>query len=1091
MDPSTAEEHAPCNQTNPCESINHAVNRSAPGDLILIAASPTKPIPSVITSLTIPWSLTFRAQSYPPVISCSPALSVYHIEVLSKDKLTQVSFDGVTINGCSFGFRNASGRFNQTGMNQVNLRYFAHNHTKATILDSTLNNTLIAVQSDCSHTGMSKNTTCNFTTGSFHMENTIMSGNGIGLSNVSDVDVTIRNTVFYNFNSQMKFSASSHLNVEIHNMSLAEFISPTGALVIDCPKGNLTGSVTDSVFMNNYFVFGGALSVAMGNMSSVDLSITGTTFFNNTGETAGCAVNLDLTEPRKQGELGETLSGMRQNVRIHGCNFTRNEDGESAAAVFVAGGNVTITNSTFAGNVVTTKLSVRTKSAERKGAGGAIYGMSMSNINIDDCYFHNNSANWFGGAIAGAGAITITNTYFESSHQATYSTLGEVLYLSGAVKIGNLSFNILRAERNIPLIWYSSNEANILQGVEDGYLDFHCPTGSQFRNDTLPELDKVAAYKDLFYFCEPCKDNTYSLHQGYRMGPLDEGVGNWSSDFQCLPCAYGGVCKEGTIKSQYNFWGHTRGHPSEVTLMLCPENYCCEETSCETYDKCAPNRTGTLCGRCEPGTSEKLYTTECVDDSKCRDTWIFAVDIASSIVTVFFFLYQLEIVGLACKYLFWADVSESDDPTFAGYIKSVFYFYQTIDLLKVQENQASRMVGIAIQPIISYLLSFKSIAVVFGACPFPGTSPVTKTILKSMPTIYVLSFLGILTAIYILVSGRKKKEPSSYLQFQRQASTTSVVKRSFASRLAAACLSYFLFNYISISNMTFTLLACVPVGGQNVLYIDGTVQCIQPWQAFFIMIAIVHVCPFFMAVIASRSLYDKGLIGTRQFFASYFIPLPMLIYWGVLHFTKWKATKGSKIEDAMDESASLAPRPSMTEDEITKANILGIIEQPFINETNAESARYWEGILIFRRLVLSAVAAFTTEPLLSITFQTITCFAFLLWHIHIRPFGSRAANYFETVSLSILTVVATCHIIQATLLSAGIPAMGPSKTQIFITDWIEWILVNLFPMLLGLALVVFIIVRIFMCCGSGCKYLFVKAKEGHESRNRSQYSSAF
>jgi len=53
---------------------------------------------------------------------------------------------------------------------------------------------------------------------------------------------------------------------------------------------------------------------------------------------------------------------------------------------------------------------------------------------------------------------------------------------------------------------------------------------------------------------------------------------------------------------------------------------------------------------------------------------------------------------------------------------------------------------------------------------------------------------------------------------------------SLNTKLVTGFLFCLLFTYQKISLTTFTLLNCVPVEGERVLYVDGTITCYQYWQ---------------------------------------------------------------------------------------------------------------------------------------------------------------------------------------------------------------------------------------------------------------------
>ena len=69
-----------------------------------------------------------------------------------------------------------------------------------------------------------------------------------------------------------------------------------------------------------------------------------------------------------------------------------------------------------------------------------------------------------------------------------------------------------------------------------------------------------------------------------------------------------------------------------TTFQICPD-----------YDSCASNRTGRLCGRCEPGTSELLNSAKCIPDSECHDSWYLVIDFLFAVLITAFFMYTDEV----------------------------------------------------------------------------------------------------------------------------------------------------------------------------------------------------------------------------------------------------------------------------------------------------------------------------------------------------------------------------------------------------------------------------------------------------------------
>ena len=118
------------------------------------------------------------------------------------------------------------------------------------------------------------------------------------------------------------------------------------------------------------------------------------------------------------------------------------------------------------------------------------------------------------------------------------------------------------------------------------------------------------------------------------------------------------------------------------------------------------------------------------------------------------------------------------------------------------------------------------------------------------------------------------------------------------------------------------------------------------------------------------------------------------------------------------------------------------------HDNPSQSVKYWEGVLILRRLALSLCAVVYPNELLTTTLQTAICLLSLVWHVSKQPFGSRGPNNLETFFLTSLTGMSALHMIQGTLATTGVKAQGPTLAQMFVTDWIELVLQAALPLLI-------------------------------------------
>ena len=73
----------------------------------------------------------------------------------------------------------------------------------------------------------------------------------------------------------------------------------------------------------------------------------------------------------------------------------------------------------------------------------------------------------------------------------------------------------------------------------------------------------------------------------------------------------------------------------------------------------------------------------------------------------------------------------------------------------------------------------------------------------------------------------------------------------------------------------------------------------------------------------------------------------------------------------------------------------------------------WEGLLIFRRLVLNVVLTFIYESRLKMFIALVICVIILISHMYVKPFTSSADNFMETLSPGTLIVVCGLTLIKA------------------------------------------------------------------------------
>jgi len=115
------------------------------------------------------------------------------------------------------------------------------------------------------------------------------------------------------------------------------------------------------------------------------------------------------------------------------------------------------------------------------------------------------------------------------------------------------------------------------------------------------------------------------------------------NDISCHPCPYGGRCLNG-ISAVPNFWGYVSVAGDRVRFQGCPRGYCCATVGhCHGIDVCRSDRVGVLCGECQPGFSEAIFSADCVPNVDCNPSVGWPVMLSSGILCFVFLLFQRDV----------------------------------------------------------------------------------------------------------------------------------------------------------------------------------------------------------------------------------------------------------------------------------------------------------------------------------------------------------------------------------------------------------------------------------------------------------------
>ena len=697
-------------------------------------------------------------------------------------------------------------------------------------------------------------------------------------------------------------------------------------------------------------------------------------------------------------------------------NFCKFTNPDVAAAILFSSGKARVSSCRFLDNK----------------AGPNIYTAVMkifeeATVNFLDCYFENRQTD------------VQSNQLFASGDRAI-RFLGKNTFNLTALKEGQSVFTHIPTGKNSGVVL--KKDFKIL-----------CPQGYKLKvQQHCCAINRAIICSYINIQCQRCPPRSYTLQRG-------EFVFNVSNDIQCQQCPRGGACDSGLVTAKPNFWGYS--NKKTIDFAQCPPGYCCDSSNCITYDSCHGDRSGILCGRCPKGMSESLFSTQCILNTDCSLGYFFIIcTVAILILYLAFFLYNREIVTIFQTQLFHkrarflsrrnGRTRGDNDTSSSGIIKIFFYYYQVCNLIRSS-------VGTGSAKNWQFLYNFEKSALkvmnlVFVNlpsfnCPLKHLHAVRKNVIIHSVGYVLLALLGLsylMSKCFPVLRRLKNHTDTHTITLQHMATTNSdgssgTTKFSFSQRVASAFTYISLLMYASSAQLSLNLLHCVPVGDDQVLFLDGNIKCYQTFQYFFLAYLISSILPFSAIPVLGSYLLKFGRIGVRQFCAGCIFPLPFCCFWFYLMLKEYRRSRYQRRYNTVENRDNPAVRPDQSDnetqdpssDDITfistdlneripsrnESAILKVLLSPFRSHNTFKcfpaSQIPWEGFLIFRRLVLIIILTFVYDIQLKLFLTLISCVAILFIHMVVNPFQRKLDNLFESLSLSVHVILCGSTLIKA------------------------------------------------------------------------------
>ena len=652
----------------------------------------------------------------------------------------------------------------------------------------------------------------------------------------------------------------------------------------------LNMKINNTVFRNNEIDYDGGAIAVYSLLSSVALTITNCSFYDNKAgvrpfETPISILNVPIAHYRDLTILDYEFSTDDCTKLVIGTtsnNITRSQvidlrSSASGGALYMTNVHLRLYGCTFEANFASEK-------------GGSILLSKDAKAVVNDTQFVTDSV----------GHRAVDGLVLTSYSRKFYGT-GIDIYVRAKTDKSNSIFSHLSGSERATIFLTS--------------IKVTCPVNNQLKVETtsagvidLTKNDQAKSqyltYKNVKYSCQPCHEGHYMLEYGaysieqwvpnMTVNPAEGIYENMDQthvitdpNFQCHPCPWGGICN-GSVKAKPNHWGTIKDN--RIHFFKCPKSYCCSGDTCEGINNCASHRAGTLCGRCELGFSEAVFSVRCIDNVECRGSWVIPFSILLAAAYGTFLLFQKDIKD----FLFGKPIGKR---TFLQTVKSMqltkrehitilnknnadgemdgsgiflillFYYFQDASIIQFTPLYAkgdSSTVSSAKQ-VVGGLFKFRLdvLHLAKNVCAFPDLTPVLKATIKLL---FVPALCGILFTIYVVSQCLSKRRDSRSLW------------QALSSRAVIAVMLALLFSYQKLASTLFSLVYCVPVLDSKVLLMDGNIECFEHWQIHIIIYLATCIIPFSFYVAFMPAHFAKGTLSTEVFFVGCLFPMPVILY---------------------------------------------------------------------------------------------------------------------------------------------------------------------------------------------------------------------
>ncbi len=412
-----------------------------------------------------------------------------------------------------------------------------------------------------------------------------------------------------------------HSQLEMELSSVMSNIAMTGGGGLYVKLGNV--KMAKAVIEHNEAGSqGGGLYIMQGDFNISDCEV----IENKAGQSAGGMYiehttthmlnnTIKANEAQSYGGGIEIFDG--QFTTLVGCLFEENRADFDGLSLYVQKSFVHIQHCIF-------KIDV----------GSHIQISQSSNVTIETCHFASGSLKIEAGSLMVLDNMTYTNNKLPQNWQGVVSSKGTTVYNS---------VNILLNDNSL-----SADTIAVVSGksvIENLYVS--CPyrydaqVSSTFLVDATMLLNMVCSKQCTIGY------NMFSYGYTHLKTDVSGDVLQASHTELCKTCPYGGMCSGTKLAAKPGFWGGIKNN--ELFFFPCVSSHCevCE-TNCSdvSFNVCAPHRQGPICTVCTDNYTEALFSTNCVPDELCVDSWFWPVALIAAILYSVVLLIQDDLSDL-------------------------------------------------------------------------------------------------------------------------------------------------------------------------------------------------------------------------------------------------------------------------------------------------------------------------------------------------------------------------------------------------------------------------------------------------------------